>query len=97
MEIQISGQNIEITPQIREMTHKKFNRIMKHANKITNFKVNFIVDKLQHIVEAVIHLPGNEIYARSESDNLDKSLKSVTEKLLRQINKHKEKQKDHHR
>jgi putative sigma-54 modulation protein len=95
MQIQISGQNIDITPEIREMTHKKFDRVVKHANRMTHVKVNFIVDKLQHIAEAVVHLPGSEIHARSETDQFDKSLHELIEKLLRQISKYKEKLNEH--
>lgn len=95
MQIQISGQNIDVTPELRALTIKKFDRVIKHAERITRIQVNFNIDRLRHIAEAIVHLPGTEIHASSESEHMETTLHDLIEKILRQISKYKEKLHDH--
>lgn len=96
MQIQISGQNIHISEELRQFTINKFDRVIKHAENITRIQVNFNKDKIRHMAEATVHVPGAEIHASSESDHLETAIHELIEKILRQISKHKEKIIDHH-
>jgi len=89
--IQFTGHNIEITPALREYTANKFDRLYKLADNITKIQVKFNVSKLRQIVEANLFLPGTEIHAHSESENMYNSVTSLVNKLVRQLNKYKEK------
>lgn len=91
MQLQLTGQNIEITESLREFTHSKFQRLMRQNDRITNIHVVLAVNKLIHSVEAKVHIPGAELHAESESDDMHKSILNVIDKLLRQIEKHKDK------
>lgn len=91
MQLQLTGQNIEITDSLREFTNEKFQRLVRHSDRITNVHVVLAVNKLIHSVEANVHIPGAELHAKSESEDMHKSILSVIDKLLRQITKHKEK------
>ncbi len=92
MQLQLTGQNIEITDSLREFTQSKFQRLIRQHDRITNIHVVLAVNKLIHSVEARVHIPGAELHAESESDDMHKSILNVIDKLLRQIEKHK----DHH-
>ncbi|MCL5260112.1 MAG: ribosome-associated translation inhibitor RaiA [Gammaproteobacteria bacterium] len=87
--IQFSGRNIEITPILRDFVNSKFVRIQKHADRITSIHVYCNVDKLSQIAEGKIHLPGTEIYASAQSEDMYKTIDLLVDKLVRQLDKHK--------
>jgi len=88
-QIQFSGHNIEITPAIRDYVSKKFKKFKRHIDSITSVHVILNVDKLRQIAEAKLHVPGIEIYAQTESDDMYKAIDALVEKLVRQLEKRK--------
>ncbi|QLH43195.1 MAG: ribosome-associated translation inhibitor RaiA [Coxiellaceae bacterium] len=95
MQIQLTGQNIDITPPIREFVDNKFDRFERFADKISKIHVILHVDKLRQIAEATVLMHGNEIHARAESENLYSAIDALIDKLMRQLTKHKEKLDEH--
>lgn len=92
--IQYTGHNVEISQTVRDYVEKRFQRLQKHANRITSLHVIFNADKLLQIAEATVHIPGSEIYARAESEDMYKTIDLLANKLLRQIDKQKGKSGD---
>lgn len=88
-QIQFTGQNIEITPILRDFIAKKFKRLNRHTDTITSIHIMLNVDKLRQIAEAKLHIPGSEIYATSESEDMYKTIDLLIDKLVRQLKKHK--------
>jgi putative sigma-54 modulation protein len=88
-QIQFTGHNINITPTLREFTHTKFKRLERYADRITSIHIVFDVDKIRQTAEAKIHLPGNEIYASAESEDMYKTIDALVDKLARQLGKYK--------
>lgn len=88
-QIQFTGHNIEITSPIRDYVSKKFKKFKRHSDAITSVHVILQVDKLRQIAEAKIHVPGTEVYAQSESDDMYKTIDILVDKLIRQLDKHK--------
>jgi putative sigma-54 modulation protein len=86
-QIQFTGHNIEITPTLREFTHGKFKRVLRHTEKITSVHVIFNVDRGRQLAEARLHLPGKELYAEAETEDMYKTIDSLVDKLVRQLNK----------
>ncbi len=91
MQLQLTGQNIEITDSLREFTESKFQRLARQHDRITHAHVVLAVHKLFHSVEAKIHIPGAELHAEAQSEDMHTSILEVIDKLIRQIEKHKEK------
>ena len=87
--IQFSGHGVEVTQTLRDFVNKKFERIQKHFDHITNIHVFFNLNKLLQVAEATIHLPGTEIYASAESEDMYKTIDLLMDKLMRQLDKHK--------
>jgi putative sigma-54 modulation protein len=87
--IQFSGHGGELTPILQEFVNKKFERLQKHFDRITSIHVFFNIDKLLQIAEATIHIPGHEIYAKAESEDMYKTIDLLVDKLDRQLDKHK--------
>jgi len=95
-QIQFTGQNIEITPVLRDFISNKFKKLKRYSESITSTHVILNVDKsTRQIAEAKLHVPGSEIYAKCESDDMYKTIDELVDKLLRQLGKHKGKRSDH--
>jgi putative sigma-54 modulation protein len=88
-QIQFTGHNIEITSPIRDYVSKKFKKFKRHVDSITSIHVILNVDKLRQIAEAKLHIPGAEIYAQTESDDMYKAIDILVDKLVRQLEKRK--------
>ncbi len=91
MQIQMTGHNVEITPAIRSYSEKKLQRVITHAVKIINIHLTLHVEKLNQVAECLISIPGSKIHASASSDNMYESIDKLTDKLIRQLNAHKEK------
>ena len=97
MQINITGHHVDITPALRAYVEEKFERLERHFDNMTNTHVILEIEKERQKAEATIHVSRGNIYADSEDENMYAAIDSLTDKLDRQIKKHKEKLKDHHR
>lgn len=93
--IQISGHKVEITPTLHDFINKKFGRIAKHSDHITTIHIFLSVSKRAQAAEATIHIPGHEVYAKAESEDMYKTIDLLLAKVVRQLDKYKEKLKTH--
>lgn len=91
MQINITGHHLEVTDAIREYVLNKLSRLEKHHDKITSTHVILSVDKLIQKAEATVHVSGAEFFANSGHDDLYAAIDLLTDKLDRQLIKHKEK------
>lgn len=97
MQINLSGHHVEITPALRAYVLNKLERVERHFDHVTNIRVILSVEKLRQKAEATIGLSGGNIHAVAEDDDLYAAIDALTDKLDRQVKKHKEKITDHHR
>ena len=95
--IKFAGQNFEVTQPLRDLISTKFERLSRHVDNITSIQVVLSVDKLRQIAEAKLHVPGTEIYADAESEDMYKTIDILLSRLLRQIDKHKGKNERHNK
>ena len=92
MQVNISGQHLEVTDALRDYVHEKFDRLARHFDKITNVQVIMQVDKLKQKIEATLHIAGGEVVANAEHEDMYAAIDLLADKLDRQLIKHKEKQ-----
>ncbi len=95
MNLNISGHHLEVTPAIREYVITKIERITRHFDNVIDVNVIVSVDKLQHRVEATVHVRGKDIHVESIEADMYAAIDVLADKLDRQIVKHKEKISDH--
>ncbi len=91
MQIQMTGQNTEITSALRTYAEKKLKRINTMVDKITHLHLTFRVEKLNQIVEANVSVPGVQIHASASSEDMYESIDKLIDKISRQLSKYKEK------
>jgi putative sigma-54 modulation protein len=96
MQINLTGHHVEITPAIRDYINEKLRRIERHFENATDIHFILTVEKLEHKAEATLNVSGNTLHAHSVESDMYAAIDSLTDKLDRQVRKHKEKITDHH-
>ncbi len=91
MQITISGHHVDVTPALRDHVNNKFTKLQRHFDNITNTTVTLTVEKLVQRAEATVHVAGADLFALSESEDMYAAIDNLTDKLDRQLIKHKEK------
>ncbi|BFM10789.1 ribosome-associated translation inhibitor RaiA [Simiduia litorea] len=95
MQINISGHHLDLTDAIKDYVHAKLEKLGRHHDRITSINTILSVDKLQQKAEATVHVSGAEFFADSESQDLYAAIDLLSDKLDRQLIKHKEKLRSH--
>lgn len=97
MQINITGHHIDLTSALRSYVENKFERLERHFDNMINIRVILSVEKERKLAEATIHVNRGNIFAVAEHEDMYAAIDSLTDKLDRQIKKHKSKLTDHHR
>lgn len=94
MNYNVRGENIEVTPALREYVEKKLGKLDRYfestpnANVNVNLKVNNAKDSK---IEVTIPMPQLVLRAEESHEDMYAAIDLVTDKLERQIRKHKTK------
>lgn len=96
MRIETHGQQLEVTPALREYVDNKLQRIDRHFDQPIEIRVQLGVRKPDHHAEATLNVPGRTLHADAAGENMYAAIDVLADKLDRLILKHKEKQQDHH-
>jgi putative sigma-54 modulation protein len=96
MQLNLSGHHLNITPALRNYVSSKMERLERHFDHVTNMHVILSVEKRNQKAEASLHVSGAKLFANAEDADMYAAIDALTDKLDRQIKKHKEKLKDHH-
>lgn len=95
MQLNITGQHVEITPALREFVNTKFAKLAQYSDRITQVYIVLKVERVQQIAESTLHVSGGELHATSEADDMYAAIDGLIDKLARQLTKHKDKLKQH--
>ena len=96
MQINLTGHHVEITPALRDYVTEKLARIERHFESATDIHCILTVEKLEHKAEATLNVSGKALHAHSVEADMYAAIDSLTDKLDRQVRKHKEKITNHH-
>ena len=91
MQVEITGQQVEVTESLREYVHTKFAKLERRIEQINNVRVVLNVERSNQTAEARIQLNGREAYAKSQHNDMYAAIDILIDKLNRQVIKHKEK------
>lgn len=91
MQITVSGHHVDVTPALRDYVTGKLGKLQRHFDNITNTNVTLTVEKMVQKAEAVVHVAGADLFAAAESEDMYAAIDGLTDKLDRQLIKHKEK------
>ncbi|MBS3785191.1 MAG: ribosome-associated translation inhibitor RaiA [Gammaproteobacteria bacterium] len=97
MKIDITGHHVDITDALRDYVAEKFQRLERHFDNVVDVHVILTVERSEQKAEATMALSGARLYADSTAADMYAAIDLLTDKLDRQVVKHKEKRTDHHR
>ncbi|PLW82907.1 ribosomal subunit interface protein [Kineobactrum sediminis] len=95
MQLNVSGHHVEVSDPLRDYVETKFERLQRHFDNITNSEVTLVVEKLVQKAEATVHVAGADIFAAAENEDMYAAIDALTDKLDRQLIKHKERARGH--
>lgn len=96
MQVQLSGQQIEITPALRDRVNHQIDRLTRLDEKAISLSVVLSVDKLQQRAEGTLNVTGTTLHAEALTSDLYASIEMLFDKLVTQLRKHREKISDKH-
>ncbi|KLV04919.1 cold-shock protein [Photobacterium aquae] len=88
MTVDIAGKNLEVTPAIRERIEFKFKKLEKYQVQLLNKHAVISTEPNRHFkVEASAAIPGGQLVASAEHEDMYGAIAEVYQKLERQLNK----------
>lgn len=97
MQVQLSGQKIEITPALRERVNGHCERLTRLESRLGVLSVILSVDKLQQRAEGTLNVPGAvPLHAEATESDMYVSIDTMFDKLVAQLRKHRDKVCDKH-
>ena len=91
MNLNLTGNRLEITPAIRDYVVAKLDRVTRHFDHVIDVQVVMSVAKLRHKVEVNLHARGKDIHVEAVELDMYAAIDVLVDKLDRQVVKHKEK------
>ncbi|AXK71391.1 ribosome-associated translation inhibitor RaiA [Lysobacter sp. TY2-98] len=97
MRIEVHGQNIDVTPALREYVATRFSRLGRHFDQPFDVRTILLVEKTRQCAEATVVMPGRSFHAVAEGVDMYAAIDNLADKLDRGLLKYKERRSDHHR
>jgi putative sigma-54 modulation protein len=97
MQINIAGHQMDVTPALQDYVREKLQRIERHFDNLIDVHVVLEVEKQRQKAEATIHASGATIHAEAVEQDMYAAIDALIDKLDRQVLRHKERTRDHHR
>jgi putative sigma-54 modulation protein len=90
MNVEYTGRQTTITPQLKTQAEAGLARIEKIAHRITGAHVILSEEKFRKRAEVTMHAKGEDLVAMCVSEQMDQALHDALAKAERQAVKHKE-------
>ena len=97
MQISVTGHHIDVTNALRNYVESKFERLERHFDHVTDVHVILGIEKINKKAEATVQISGAKLFAEDQQEDMYAAIDGLIDKLDRQVRKHKEKIKNHHR
>lgn len=97
MQIETHGQQIDVTPALRDYVETRFERLARHFEHPCQIRVQLGLDKPNHRAEATVNLSGRTLHTDADAQDMYAAIDLLADKLDRLLMKQKERMVDHHR
>ncbi|WP_106420496.1 ribosome hibernation-promoting factor, HPF/YfiA family [Salinicola tamaricis] len=91
MQVNVTGHHVELTDALRDYVNEKLARLERHYDNITNVQVTLSIEKERQQAACTLHAAGGDIHAEASDIDMYAAIDALTDKLDRQLVKHKEK------
>jgi putative sigma-54 modulation protein len=91
LQIQTAFKGLDSSDAVREYAEKRIQKLAKHVQSEVHCHFVFLVEKKTHVAQ--LHVNGSDFEARAESksDTMYAAIDEVTDKIIHQSRKFKEK------
>ncbi len=96
MQNAITGRHLEVTEALKDYVNTKLARLERHHEPPISSQVILSVENLDHKAEAILQLRGETVYAEASESDMYAAIDVLSDRLDRQLLKHKERSTDHH-
>ncbi len=86
MQLNITGNNVEITEALREFVTAKFAKLEQYFDRINPVYVVLKVEKVTHTSDATLHVNGGEIHASAEGQDMYAAIDPTDKEDTMQLN-----------
>ena len=97
MQINLTGHHVDVTPELRQYVSRKFERVNRHFENVTNVRVILTVERQSHKAEAAVHVAGADLFANASHNDMYAAIDTLADRIDAQVRRHKDKLTDHHR
>ena len=95
MRIEAYGQQVEVTPALKEYVETKLERLGRHFDQHCEVRVQLSTRKPDYLVVATVNLPGRTLHADAAEPTMYAAIDVLADKLDRLVIKYKEKNLPH--
>ena len=92
MHLSVTFKNLDPSDALKSYAQKKLDRIDKLLDTPADATIVFSVEKIRHIAEVSLTGDRLKLHAREESDNMYSSIDMVIDKLKKQLNRSRDKE-----
>jgi putative sigma-54 modulation protein len=90
----VSGKNIQVSERLKEYAEKKIGKLDKYLPNLTEAHVEFALERTKNVaqsqvVQVTLRSNGTLLRGEERSSDFNAAIDTVTEKLLRQIERYK--------
>ena len=102
MQLTVQGKNMQVTDRLREYVEGKVNRLDRYLSTITEARVDLATENTRsagdrHVAQLTVRTKGVLLRSEERSGDIFTSVDMVMEKMKRQIDRYKSKQRDRFR
>ena len=95
MQISLTGHHATTSERLRSHVDKKFAKLSRHFDHISNVHVILTKHHQSFRAEATLHASGKELFANADAHDPFSAVDALSDKLDRQVVKYKEKLSSH--
>ena len=97
MQIETHGQQIEVTPALRDYVETRLARLARHFEHPCQIRVQLGLDKPEHKAVATVNLSGRTLHTDASGQDMYAAIDLLADKLDRLLMKQKKRMVDHRR
>ena len=96
MQFQLSGQQIEVTPALRDHATSKVDRLLRLDDKLISLAVVLSIDSGRQRADGTLTTTGTVVHASAIEADMYASIDVLLDKLAAQLRKYRDKVSDKH-
>lgn len=98
MQIKLTGRHVSVTDNMKDHAREKAEKLLRFFDRIQEIRVVLDQEGGKPSVEYVVDIElGDDLVAHDTSEDMFGSIDAVADKLERQLRRHKERLKEHHK